>query len=479
MTRVNVRRVLQREDVPNTLGHLLVMPAAACAGRSLVRGGALTLGTAGVESSFRIYSRDAYENDNERSFPLLPHARRFSVHVQGAGKAFHWNSEVQTLVNHQGSSVTHFTGTISQSYSVSVSLERLLLAHSPHSLLIKPAPFCATQSTVDGAGISMASVAPRTSSLVIQARDSFGNARTSSAHVLNGHGFHARIFRSNQPITYLPPFPPTTLPTSPDARVVLPTAAVEWSSEVPDGDAPSRLPGLYSLLSEPWDRSVTASLHVSWAQKGGLHATYYTMEEEGGAVQAPCESTLLPRSHVQLALPMANGTHPGAAHVELQVALASCLPEPSAAINSSVIIRYHGMLAACETAAALCAGGGGGFFERNFNWTLAPSDRVKLWVDNALIIDQWTSLAATSATASHRFFERTSSLDIAAYFQRTLARSTNTAAQNKEEANAKMHLHDDGSLSNSSSPSSTLIPTTRLLHLADLSHSPFSLVLPP
>jgi hypothetical protein len=77
--------------------------------------------------------------------------------------------------------------------------------------------------------------------------------------------------------------------------------------------------------------------------------------------------------------------------------------------------RYHGMLAACEPQPSSCPGDE--FVERNFNWTLSPSDRVKLWIDNQLIIDQWTSLASLSATASHRFLERAASLDFAALFQ--------------------------------------------------------------
>lgn len=74
--RIPLEHTHLRHDVPNDLGHLLVLPAEPCASRSLVRASGLTLATAGVEASLRILSRDAYENRNEASLEpkVLPHA---------------------------------------------------------------------------------------------------------------------------------------------------------------------------------------------------------------------------------------------------------------------------------------------------------------------------------------------------------------------------------------------------------------------
>jgi len=82
------------------------------------------------------------------------------------------------------------------------------------------------------------------------------------------------------------------------------------------------------------------------------------------------------------------------------------------------------MIGACDPAPASC--GGNNFLERAFNWTVQPADRLKLWIDNKLLIDQWTSLDATSVTASHRFLDRAATLDFAAYFQRAIASSSRT-----------------------------------------------------
>ena len=47
--RVPYAQTLERSDVPNHLGHLLVLPAPPCGARSFLRGSALTLATAGVQ----------------------------------------------------------------------------------------------------------------------------------------------------------------------------------------------------------------------------------------------------------------------------------------------------------------------------------------------------------------------------------------------------------------------------------------------
>ena len=31
-----------------------------------------------------------------------------------------------------------------------------------------------------------------------------------------------------------------------------------------------------NLYADPWDETIEPTLHVSWAKRGGLHATYYT-----------------------------------------------------------------------------------------------------------------------------------------------------------------------------------------------------------
>ena len=267
-----------------------------------------------------------------------------------------------------------------------------------------------------------------------------------------------RVMRANRPLHYVAPFPPN-VPTAPDAFISLPTTKATLNVVGGNG----RVAGQYMIPADPWDEAIGPLMLASWAQPGGLHATYYTTAEPAAehaevyAMPPPCESAHLPRIHPQVALPVANQSHPAAGDADLRAAVAAC---PQAAqTGARVIIRYHGLLAACEPAPALCAGDA--FFERSFNWTVAPSDRVKLWVDNALLIDQWTSLSSTSVTAAHRFLERTATLDVAAYFQRDLGTTV------------PMRLDDDGDFAANAS-----IATTRLLYVSDLVDSPFDLTLP-
>jgi len=283
-----------------------------------------------------------------------------------------------------------------------------------------------------------------------------------------------RLMRSNLPLHFLPPFPPAANHSFAAAHVVLPTTTAQWKPSHA-GDALSRYHGHYMMASEPWDATIAPILHVSWAQRGGLHATYYTSampktgEHHEEALPAPCETTALPRTHVQVAIPIPNVTHPASGSSDMQDAVASC-PHAQLA-DSRLIIRYHGMMGACDMAPASC--GGNSYFERAFNWTVHPADRVKLWIDNKLLIDQWTSLDSTSVGATHRFLDRAATPDFAAHFQRLIAKSSSNDAADRQLANQHMSLRDDGTQHNSSS-----IPTTRLLSVADLSGSPFAVVLP-
>jgi len=84
--------------------------------------------------------------------PTLPPSRslahqptqRFGVEISGAGKSPILTPSTQALLQERGSSYSTYTATVSQSYFVAVSLQAHLLAHSPHSLLVKPAAFCAS-----------------------------------------------------------------------------------------------------------------------------------------------------------------------------------------------------------------------------------------------------------------------------------------------------------------------------------------------
>ena len=91
------------------------------------------------------------------------------VGVVGAGQHPGIYPNVHPVLQHQGSSMAAWTATQAQAYSVAVSLDGQLLAQSPHTLLVKPAAICGAMSTADGAGISLATVAPRVSAFTIQA----------------------------------------------------------------------------------------------------------------------------------------------------------------------------------------------------------------------------------------------------------------------------------------------------------------------
>ena len=104
----------------------------------------------------------------------------------------------------------------------------------------------------------------------------------------------------------------------------------------------------------PWDESLPPVMHASWAQGGGLHATYYTSshvageDEEGvGLLPAPCETSLLPRRRVQVVLPIANETQAGTASIDVKAAVATCTNATGP--HSKLIVRC-GVYVACQHA---------------------------------------------------------------------------------------------------------------------------------
>jgi hypothetical protein len=177
------------------------------------------------------------------------------VKAEGMGGMPVARAQVSSLLEHQGSSRATLTLTAAQTYLVSVSLGGKELVNSPHTLLVRPAGFCASMSTLQGGGLSVAAVAPRRASFVIQARDSFGNARThADASSSSSGAWQVRLFRANSPLHYLAPFPPQVILAAPDAYKTLPSTR---ASLYDTGDG--RVVGSYMLPAGMWS-GATCSL---------------------------------------------------------------------------------------------------------------------------------------------------------------------------------------------------------------------------
>ena len=98
--------------------------------------------------------------------------------------------------------------------------------------------------------------------------------------------------------------------------------------------------------------------------------------------------------------------------------------------------------------------------QRYFKWNaIEATDRVRLWIDNKLVVDSWTSLAAAAPTGSYLFDSSSGIYDVHAEIWR---KSTLTTA-----SSVSIQDGSDGS-------TWADVPTDRLYFSETLSGSPYA-----
>merc|ERR1711966_114129 len=137
--------------------------------------------------------------------------------------------------------------------------------------------------------------------------------------------------------------------------------------------------GYYQIPSTPSPTGYTHYLYASYVAAGGVYATYYDTAAATQAIGSPIDmdslgTTALTRSITTDGLGTAttsNAAGPWSSSLLLK-----------ASPDAEYIVRYSGMYKP------------NGQTQMYFRWgTLEQDgDRVKLWIDNKLIIDQWSSL---------------------------------------------------------------------------------------
>jgi len=369
-SRIRSDRLFQRLDVPNMPSGLHVQPAVTCAAESTTYRPGLTLATAGVDSSFTIQSKDAYENVREDTSAV------FTLSVHGSGGT---PVDAGAVVPDAPSTKAQYTASFNlqnaKGYEVFVKHGNENVKGSPFSLVVKPAWACGTKSTVQGTGLTASALSPAKSAFTIQARDMYGNARTQGAPL--GSQYVVRVVRtsgSNQQGTNgLPPFYGST------AHSVAGTLHAQFNSATNDG----RFAGYYTVPATPDPNTLTHYLYASYTHLGGVTATYYTTADAGATLSAPIDrDTSSNDVNKHVAQVGTNGA------ISTSAAAATGLWGSTGIIaDTDYVVRWNGLYKSVNQTA------------KYFKWNAggAITDRVKLWIDNVLIIDQWTSL--TNATA--------------------------------------------------------------------------------
>jgi hypothetical protein len=209
----------------------------------------------------------------------------------------------------------------------------------------------------------------------------------------------------------LPPFYGST------AISTSPTVHATFNTATNDG----KYSGYYQVPSTPSPTGYTHYLYASYVQKGGLYATYYTPAFINDKDIPPVFNAPVDVSASSSTLALTKMVTKDGLEYTLTTAAAASGPWINAAsgILSSTatdpfIIRYSGMYKPTAT-------------QMYFVWDLDGllEDRVRLWVDDKLIIDQWISLASSTPSSSYLFDSSTGIYDFHAELYRRAAFASN------------------------------------------------------
>lgn len=429
-------RLFQRYDVPNTgltcsgtpcinkdtsgpTKHttMQIMPSVTCASQSTANGDQLSLRTAGVAASFTIQAKDAYENTREDT------SASFTVDLFGSGGSPIYNGGVSGATASSGNYIASYTAENAKVYDLFVKYGSENLKGSPFTTTIKPSNTCGTKSTIQGTGLTAASISPSKSAFTIQARDQYGNAKTQA--LVSGQDFVVRVVRTSgtamQGTRGTPPYyEASAISTSPTVHGTFNTATND-----------GKYAGYYQVPSTPSPSGYTHYLYASWLAKGGVSATYYTVS--GGAV-ADGASTVFsaPVDVLDGGVIAATKVFTGLSVNIQKWDTASGQSHGNAKLTTSApdhfVIRMNGMYKTSST-------------QRYFKWdgigadaAGKPGDRVRLWVDNKLIIDQWTSLSVAAPTGGYLFDSSSGIYDIHAVLIRDKLQDAASTASVKDGA---------------------------------------------
>jgi hypothetical protein len=190
--------------------------------------------------------------------------------------------------------------------------------------------------------------------------------------------------------------------------------------------------------------SLSHYLYASWLSLGSVYATYYTSSDSGATLNAPLDTvvsgTAAAKSLVQIGTSAALTT------------TASTGPWGSNLVaDTAFIIRWNGLYSPNSAT------------QMYFQWsgTSVVTDRVKLWVDNKLVIDQWSSLAMTAPTAGYLFDSTSGIYDIHVEYFRPVTGSPSAIPVLREGTSSSIFA---------------AIPTTRIYAPENLSGSPYAVV---
>ena len=224
---------------------------------------------------------------------------------------------------------------------------------SPFSLYVHPAVLCTSASTIIGVGLTQAT-AGVTRSFTIQAKDVWRNDRTKSDDSFMVRVQPGRAVGTDR-ADRQSPYPYGSNPLGTWQSKTVRTEFGTISNNVRKGR--------YNARYMP-KRAVGTDVHVVNAINGGLWATYYNSDNFTEPYMSVLRET-----------------------VDWTGATTASVPITGLTADNIYSVRWAGFVRPCRTDESYTF----------FTGLQSNDERVRLWVDNLLIIDEWTSLTTWSA----------------------------------------------------------------------------------
>lgn len=267
---------------------------------------------------------------------------------------------------------------VSQAVIPSGNMYRMYLPDGdPYSVTVHAAVPCASTSTISGPGLSI-TTAGTLASFTLTARDAFSNLRDTFHDEAYGFMYKVNCF-------YLTPSPPSKRCYIHFSRSL--SLNVSFSQV---NMRPTSLKTIRPTHSDSGDGLHVMNFNITtagsglinaWvAQSGGLHATYFDTEALGSALYVREDTTV-----------DFSGTGDASSTSEWPGATGEAVTADTFSVKWFGFVRppsdfvYTFSMEIMDTTAA------------------GTNERVKLWVDNQLVINQWDSLVAVLPSGTFHF----------------------------------------------------------------------------
>jgi len=297
----------------------------------------------------------------------------FTIDLHGSGGTPVVQGTVASISATTNQYKASYTATQAKAYELFVKHSNDNIMSSPYTMSLYPAITCGTMSSATGTGLTAATTTS-ISVFTIQARDEYSNLKTQG-----GDTFVARVVR-------------TTATTGPNNEQTGSTRSAATKHAVVTSNSDGTYSGRYIITA---DADKLTHFHGSWAVQYGLMATYY----DGQATTLASvinDDTILAAKARRIGLDK---------EIDWSSTVACSASPYCHGVTSGDVafaVRWAGFVQITET----------GPYTFKIDSVVPTEERIRLWIDNLLLIDDWATVTQGASPTGSYSFDHTGLFDI-------------------------------------------------------------------